>query len=74
MLKTTECCLCNQIAGEEANDLIARLLQGEPYVRRVMLESRSFAAIPSLGPLVSGHTLLCPNEAYPIVKTKKSDN
>jgi hypothetical protein len=60
MLKTTECCLCSQIAGEEFNDLIARMLNGEPYVRRVMLESRSFAAIPSLGPLVSGHPLLCP--------------
>jgi ATP adenylyltransferase len=62
MLKPTECCLCSQIAGEERNDLIARMLQGEPYVRRVMLESRSFAAIPSLGPLVSGHTLLCPKK------------
>jgi ATP adenylyltransferase len=60
MLKPTECCLCSQIAGEGSNDLIARLLPGEPYVRRVMLESWSFAAIPSLGPLVSGHTLLCP--------------
>ena len=60
MLKTTECCLCSQVAGEESNDLIARLLHGEPYVRRVMLESVSFAAIPSLGPLASGHTLLCP--------------
>jgi ATP adenylyltransferase len=60
MLKTTECCLCSQVAGEEFNDLIARMLIGEPYVRRVMLESGSFAAIPSLGPLASGHTLLCP--------------
>ncbi|HLL77265.1 MAG TPA: HIT domain-containing protein [Pyrinomonadaceae bacterium] len=60
MLKIRECCLCSQVAGEESNDLIARMLPGEPYVRRVMLESESFAAIPSLGPLVSGHALLCP--------------
>jgi diadenosine tetraphosphate (Ap4A) HIT family hydrolase len=60
MLKITECCLCSQIVGEESNDLIARMLHGERYVRRVMLESGSFAAIPSLGPLASGHTLLCP--------------
>lgn len=60
MLKTRECCLCSQVAGEESNDLIARMLPGAPYVRRVMLESESFAAIPSLGPLVSGHALLCP--------------
>lgn len=84
MLKTTECCLCSQVAGEESNDLIARMLRGEPYVRRVMLESCSFAAIPSLGPLVSGHTLLCPkmhvrsfaqldhglHDEYQVVKTE----
>ena len=55
-----DCCLCSQIEGIAENDLIARLLPGEPYVRRVMLESRHFAAIPSLGPLVPGHSLLCP--------------
>jgi diadenosine tetraphosphate (Ap4A) HIT family hydrolase len=60
MLDTTDCCLCSQVAGEESNDLIARLLPGKPYARRVMLESASFAAIPSLGPLANGHTLLCP--------------
>jgi ATP adenylyltransferase len=60
MFKTIECCLCSQVAGEEFNDLIAVMLPGEPYVRRVMLESGSFAAIPSLGPLTSGHALLCP--------------
>ena len=59
-VETVECCLCSQIAGDESNDLIARMLPGEPYVRRVMLESASFVAIPSLGPLASGHTLLCP--------------
>lgn len=60
MLMTTKCCLCSQVAGEEENDLIAGMLGGEPYVRRVMLESESFAAIPSLGPLTDGHALLCP--------------
>jgi diadenosine tetraphosphate (Ap4A) HIT family hydrolase len=46
--------------GRPANDLIARLLPGEPYVRRVLLESRGFATVPSLGPLAPGHVLLCP--------------
>lgn len=55
-----ECCFCSQLEGREANDLIAHLLSNEPYVRRVMLESPSFAVIPSLGPLVVGHSLLCP--------------
>jgi diadenosine tetraphosphate (Ap4A) HIT family hydrolase len=54
------CCLCSQIRGDETNDLIARLLPGEPYVRRVLLETASFAVLPSLGPLVAGHVLLCP--------------
>lgn len=54
------CCLCSQIAGESGNDLLARMLPGEPYVRRVMLEDAAFAVMPSLGPLAPGHVLLCP--------------
>lgn len=54
------CHLCSQIAGDPQNDLVARLLPGQPYIRRVVLETESFAAIPSLGPLSEGHLLLCP--------------
>ncbi len=60
MSNVIECCLCSQIAGEPTNDLIARMLPNQPYVRRVMLETLSFAVLPSLGPLVSGHSLVCP--------------
>jgi diadenosine tetraphosphate (Ap4A) HIT family hydrolase len=60
MLKIQECCLCSQIDGRPDNDLIALFLPEEPYVRRIMLESDAFAVIPSLGPLVAGHSLLCP--------------
>jgi diadenosine tetraphosphate (Ap4A) HIT family hydrolase len=60
MSSTHECCLCGQIRGDPRNDLVARLLPEEPYRRRVMLESRSFAVLPSLGPLAPGHVLLCP--------------
>lgn len=60
MARTRECCLCSQIEGREQGDLIARLLPSEPYARRIMLESGSFAVMPSLGPLVPGHSLLCP--------------
>ena len=55
-----DCCICSQIEGRAAGDLIARLLPGRRYVRRVMVESDSFAVIPSLGPLAPGHSLLCP--------------
>jgi diadenosine tetraphosphate (Ap4A) HIT family hydrolase len=55
-----DCSICSQIAGRPNGDLIARLLPSQPYVRRVMTESDSFAAIPSLGPLAPGHSLLCP--------------
>jgi diadenosine tetraphosphate (Ap4A) HIT family hydrolase len=54
------CCICGQISGHPARDLIAAKLPGQPYARRVLLESESFAAIPSLGPLAPGHSLLCP--------------
>lgn len=61
MLNVTECCLCSQIAGRQSNDLIARLLPDQPYVRRVMLDTPCFAVIPDVAPLASGHCLACPN-------------
>jgi diadenosine tetraphosphate (Ap4A) HIT family hydrolase len=36
------------------------MLPGQPYARRVLFETKLFAAIPSLGPLAFGHSLLCP--------------
>jgi ATP adenylyltransferase len=54
------CCLCSQIVGDASNDLFFRLVGKPEYVRRIPLESAHFAAVPSLGPLVEGHTLLCP--------------
>jgi ATP adenylyltransferase len=54
------CCLCSQIVGASDNDLISTLLPGAPYERRVALESDQFAVVPSLGPLATGHVLLCP--------------
>jgi len=65
MAGARDCCLCSQIAGQPQNDLIARLLPGQPYARRIMLESAGFAAIPSLGPLARGHSLLCPRQHVP---------
>lgn len=62
MSTTHACCLCGQIQGEPGNDLVARLLPEEPYRRRVLLESRSFAVLPSLGALAPGHVLLCPRQ------------
>ena len=60
MSAESSCHLCSQIAGDPQNDLIARLLPGHAYIRRVVLETEWFAAIPSLGPLADGHLLLCP--------------
>jgi diadenosine tetraphosphate (Ap4A) HIT family hydrolase len=54
------CCICSQIRGDAANDLLAHLIGSREYVRRVTLESDAFAVIPSIGPLVRGHVLLCP--------------
>lgn len=59
-MQSRECYFCGQIAGNAGRDLIAQLLPDAAYIRRVMLETPSFAAIPSLGPLTDGHTLLCP--------------
>jgi ATP adenylyltransferase len=54
------CCICSQIAGDASNDLFARAVGATEYVRRVPVESENFAVIPSLGPLVPGHVILCP--------------
>src|SRR3954464_12290217 len=61
----TDCCICSQIEGQPDGDLVARLLPSQPYVRRVLLETDGFAAIPSLGPLTPGHSLLCPKSHTP---------
>lgn len=55
-----DCYFCGQIEGRRERDLIAQMLPGEQYIRRVMMETSSFAVIPSLGPLTQGHALLCP--------------
>jgi diadenosine tetraphosphate (Ap4A) HIT family hydrolase len=64
-METTACCICSQIRGQADGDLIACLLPDQPYARRVLLETDKFAAIPSLGPLVPGHSLLCPKVHTP---------
>jgi diadenosine tetraphosphate (Ap4A) HIT family hydrolase len=60
--KGAKCCLCSQIQGDAANDLISKLLPEAPYCRRIAIESDHFAVVPSLGPLVPGHSLLCPKQ------------
>src|SRR4051794_15575331 len=54
-----DCLICGQISGSPERDLIYSLLGGR-YQRPVLLESRSFAVMPSVGPLVPGHVLICP--------------
>jgi ATP adenylyltransferase len=60
MTKQVNCCLCSQILGRKEGDLISEMLREREYVRRVPLENDLFALVPSLGPVVPGHTLLCP--------------
>ena len=54
-----DCCICSQIAGCKGNDLLYKYISGD-YIRRIALESESFAVIPSLGPISNGHVLICP--------------
>lgn len=56
----TDCCLCAQVEGRAKGDLLHRLLGGSGYVRRVAAENEHSVAIPSLGPLAPGHSLICP--------------
>lgn len=54
------CCICGQIAGDPDTDLITSLIKDREYIRRIPFETDRFAAIPSVGPVAPGHTLLCP--------------
>jgi len=58
------CCICSQIGGDFSNDLLAKVVGGEQYLRRVPIETENFAVIPSLGPLAPGHVILCPKCHY----------
>jgi ATP adenylyltransferase len=58
------CCLCAQIQGLPDYDLLHRLLGGQRYERRIVLESAAAAVIPSLGPLAPGHLLICPKDHH----------
>ena len=55
-----QCCICSQIRGDASNDLLAHTISSDSYTRRVLIESDALAVIPSIGPLVTGHVLLCP--------------
>lgn len=59
-----DCCLCSQIAGNPDGDLISRLSHDETYVRRIPIESANFAVVPSLGPVVPGHSLIVPKAHF----------
>jgi diadenosine tetraphosphate (Ap4A) HIT family hydrolase len=63
-MNKSACCICSQIRGDAANDLLAQLIGSRDYVRRVLLESEGFAVFPSVGPLTSGHILLCPKRHF----------
>lgn len=55
-----DCCLCAQIAGRPEQDLLHRLLGAGPYERRIAAENDDAVAIPSIGPIQPGHSLICP--------------
>ncbi len=56
----SECCICGQIAGDSARDLLHAARGCEHYERWVPLESEHCVVIPSIGALLEGHVLLCP--------------
>lgn len=61
MSSSMNCCICSQIAGQKGNDLLSKHLDSQDaYLRRIPLETPHFALIPSIGPIVRGHVLICP--------------
>jgi diadenosine tetraphosphate (Ap4A) HIT family hydrolase len=62
MIRDMRCAFCDQIAGHEAGDELAGLLELEPYRRVVLLENGHATVMPSIGPLAVGHVLICPRK------------
>jgi diadenosine tetraphosphate (Ap4A) HIT family hydrolase len=58
-MTSLNCCLCAQIAGEPSHDLLHAHFGGE-YQRRVREIDSDMVIMPSLGALVPGHVLICP--------------
>ncbi|RIJ49345.1 HIT domain-containing protein [Maribellus luteus] len=64
--KNKKCYLCGQIKGQIDNDLI-HILSKKPkylYKRTVLYENQYFSLIPSIGPLMVGHILICPRDHF----------
>lgn len=60
-MRDNGCCLCDQFAGRAAGDLLHRHLGGT-YEERLRRIEGGFALLPSVGALVPGHLLLCPEQ------------
>jgi diadenosine tetraphosphate (Ap4A) HIT family hydrolase len=61
---SVDCPFCAQAAGELDHNEIAALID-EPWAARpVLAELGGAVAIPSIGALAPGHTLICPAEHY----------
>jgi diadenosine tetraphosphate (Ap4A) HIT family hydrolase len=58
-MTSADCCLCSQLRGDPAGDLLHAHFGGD-YERRAKDVDAGFALVPSLGALVTGHLLLCP--------------
>jgi ATP adenylyltransferase len=68
------CCLCSQIEGDARGDLLHRWLRRGEYERTVADLAASWHAIPSIGALVPGHSLLCPRaHARSLASAMRSD-
>ena len=63
-MRSLECAFCGQVDGDGSRNEILALIQ-EPWAHRpVLAELGAAVAMPSIGALVRGHTLVCPADHH----------
>lgn len=70
---TIDCAFCGQVAGDPDRNEIAALIEESWALRPVLAELGAAVAMPSIGALVPGHTLVCPAAHYRSVLAAPQD-
>jgi ATP adenylyltransferase len=70
---TIDCAFCGQVAGDPDRNEIAALVDESWALRPTLAELGAAVAMPSIGALVPGHTLVCPGEHYRSVLAAPQD-
>jgi len=61
------CTLCAEFAGESRGNAFLKLCPHSEWPSRVVIETSEFLVLPTIGPLVAGHLLICSRAHLPSI-------